>query len=144
MTPSMVNLEVKAEVWDDLKFKTMACSRAIERGDTLQYDIINHGLMTKPSFKGLALNSSSVKIFEKNLIKEKLEKSDSVHSDSLMEIDFKRGLDSEMNSSIHSSKCYWVDIEPKLNEKGVILDSSVPLVKEDYKIKTFDSSHVSD
>jgi hypothetical protein len=63
----MQNLEVKADVWDDLKFKTMACSKAIDKGDTLQYEIIKHGLMKKDSYKALALNSSSVKIFEKNL-----------------------------------------------------------------------------
>jgi len=55
--------------------------------------------MTKPSFKGLALNSSSVKIFEKNLEKEKLEKSASRgDSDSIGEVDFRKNMDSEVNS----------------------------------------------
>ena len=71
ISPSMENLTIKADVWDDLKFKTIACSKAIDKGDTLQYELIKHNLMTKASFKGLALNSSSVKIFEKNLYKEK-------------------------------------------------------------------------
>tara|TARA_B110000285_G_C15082534_1_gene594321 strand:+ start:67 stop:261 length:195 start_codon:yes stop_codon:yes gene_type:complete len=63
----MHNLDIKSDVWDDLKFRTMAQSKAIDKGDTLQYEMIKHGLVGKSSFKGLALNSSSVKIFEKTL-----------------------------------------------------------------------------
>jgi hypothetical protein len=138
----MENLHVKADVWDDLKFKTVACSKAIDKGDTLQYELIKHGMMTKPSFKGLALNSSSVKIFEKNLENEKKENCEkSINSDSLEEeVDYNRNMDSEVNSQIHSSKCYWEEIEPNLNERGVILDSSVPLKKEMFQFCTHDST----
>ena len=95
----MEKLQIQATVWDDLKFKTIACSKAIDKGDTLQYEMIKHNLMTKPSFKGLALNSSSVKIFEQNLEKEKLEKSASRgDSDSIGEVDFRKNMDSEVNS----------------------------------------------
>ena len=36
----MAKLDIKSEVWDDLKFKTMAQHKAINKGDTLQYEII--------------------------------------------------------------------------------------------------------
>jgi hypothetical protein len=54
--------------------------------------------MKKPSLKALALDSSSVKIFEKMNEKDKLEKEISINSNSLEEFDFKRNMDSEVNS----------------------------------------------
>ena len=49
---------------DNLKYKTMAKNKAISKGDTFNYDMIEYDLMEKPDYKGLALDSSSVKIFE--------------------------------------------------------------------------------
>ena len=92
--------------------------------------------MTKPSYKGLALSSSSIRVFEDCIHREKKDKSISLSCTSSDHKNQDRiNLDSEINSDIRSSKCYWEDIEPKLNEKGVILDASIPLDKDLYKFE---------
>ena len=87
--------------------------------------------MTKKSYKGLALSSQSIKVFEDCLHKEKDELKSEFGCTSSNQSKNSRSK-SEVNSEILSSKCYWEDIEPKLNEKGVILDFSVPLQRDKF------------
>ena len=50
---------------DNLRFKTVAQSKAIKDADLLQYDLIESRLTSKPSMKGIALSSSSIEEYEK-------------------------------------------------------------------------------
>ena len=50
---------------DNLKFKSIAQFKALQDGDTFQFDMIENQLIKKPSLKGIALSSRSIKQFEK-------------------------------------------------------------------------------
>ena len=45
---------------DDLKFKTMAKYKTLRDADIITHDLIEEGILRKPSIKGIALSNSSV------------------------------------------------------------------------------------
>lgn len=53
--------DLKIPIRENLKFKSIAQYKALQDGDTFQFDMIENQLIKKPSLKGLALSSRSIK-----------------------------------------------------------------------------------
>lgn len=116
-------------MYDDLKFQTMAQHKAIVQGDVLKYELLENHMLTRASYKGLALSSSSIELVENIIEKEKKRRPTTrLHRDYSEEFDGGAALvnNKESNSDIRSSKFYWEEIEPDLQPGGYILDTSHP------------------
>lgn len=116
-------------MYDDLKFQTMAQHKAIVEGDILRYELLENHMLTRASYKGMALSSSSIELVENIMEKEKKRRpATRLHRDYSEEFDGDPALvnNQESNSDIRSSKFYWEEIEPTLQPAGYILDSSNP------------------
>eukprot|EP00347_Sterkiella_histriomuscorum_P001915 403370180 len=92
---------------DDLKYKTLAKYKAVCNGDILSYDLIDQGLMRRPSIRALALENTSIEEFERELQQNASEYEDpnkpSGRHSSIDNFD-------ERQSNVRSSREYWQEI----------------------------------